>query len=290
MVSTDRTVRLAAARAFDGAPASWSIQLYETPPESADVVVYGPDVRAGDGVRFDPERPRALVEAVGRRLARVRTRVIAVTGTGGGTGVTSVSIHLAAAYARDRPACLLDLDPGGRCALRVGIDAPETLTWADLDYSGESLRRCALPVPGGFRVLLAPPAPAPCDTGALLESARTEWERVVVDVPGGGFREPALDGADVGVLMMSPTPASAARAAGLLAQQPDLRWAVVVNRLGAGGETTHVELKEILERRIVLDLSCSPRLRDREDDGRLLTSPSRWWRDMKRLARALEAS
>ena len=289
VVTSDRDVRLAAARAFDDAPAAWSVELYETPPEEADVVVFGPDVDAGGGLRFDPSDPSALIAGIEQRVASVHTRVTAVTGAGRGVGVTSVAAHLAAAMARDHATCLVDLDVGGMTALRLGIDADDHLTWRDALDGGRSLESCALPVASGFRVLLAPDSE---DAGAaawLLERARSAWERVVVDLPCGQPLSEVVEEADAGVLVVSPTISSAARAKRTLEASPRLPWAVVLNRLGPGGETITAELARLVGRPVALELACAPRLRDREDDGRLLTSPwTRWWRGIERLAGALE--
>src|SRR3989337_631755 len=97
IVSRDDGIRLRAAKAFDGAPASWSVRLFDEPPPDADVVVWGADVRAAggaDGVIFDPAESSGVVAEVAARLRR-GARIYAVVGAAGGVGATSIAFHLA---------------------------------------------------------------------------------------------------------------------------------------------------------------------------------------------------
>jgi hypothetical protein len=111
-------------------------------------------------------------------------------------------------------------------------------------------------------------------------------------VPCGSLLDVILPLVDAAVLIVSPTIPHVRRAAVLLestAQQT--RWAIVLNRLGPGGETTRIALQRLLGHPITMELPCCPALRDAEDDCRLVTSPlHRWRRAVVRLARAVAAS
>ena len=291
VVSRDERVRVAAARACDEAPATWEISLHETPPAQADVVVFGPDVERTGGVAFDPAAPERLVDDVARAALARRSKVVAVTGAGGGTGVTSVALHLARAMTSFGTTCFLDLDVRWGAADRLGLSGPELLSWIAAEPGPEGLRRASVPVAGGFRALLAPRGGAPEVPEDLVARASEAFERVVVDVPTGPLVEDAVTRAGAAVLVVSPTPPGARRAAEILAFLPEVRWAVVTNRVGPGGETTNLELRRILGCPITIALPCSPGLRDAEDDGRLVTSAwSRWRHAVDRLAALLEAA
>jgi hypothetical protein len=289
VVSRDQNVRLAAARAFDAAPASWRVELHESAPVEADVVVLGSDIATGDGIRFAPARPERVVEEVERAAAAARTRSIVVAGAGGGTGVTSVALHLAAAAGRAAPTCFVDLDLAATAADRLGFSGERIQTWGDVDASRESLRRAAIPFSGGFRILLSPGSPSDVDVRDLLRRTRAEFERIVVDVVDDARLEAALDFADAAVLLMAATVPGARRAARLLERFADAPWLVISNRMGPGGETTRAGLQRVLGRRIAVELPCSRALRDSEDEGRLVTASwSRWKRGVDRVYRVLE--
>jgi hypothetical protein len=278
-------VRLAAARAFDAAPASWVIELARETPSDSDVVLYGPDVVAHDGISFDPNDPDGAVAAV---EARARAGgLVAVTAANGGAGATTVALHLAARFARSQKTCVIDTDVGGATALRLGLDEGSCKTWRDFDGTSESLMLCALPVRWGFRVALAPDETT-TSMAELVRVARSTFERVVLDVPA---RVPMRDFAGevgTGVLVMSPTIPSARRARSVVRAYPSVRWALVSNRTGPGGETTRSELETVVERRVGLELACCPALRDAEGEGALLASRwHRWALSLERLERAL---
>jgi hypothetical protein len=283
IVGVDAAMRLAAAKAFDSAPSSWLVSLHREVPEGADVVVLTPEVD-GEGVRFDPDRPHDVIEAVAD-ATRGAGRVVVVTGVTGGIGVTSIALHLAAVWGRRARTCYFDLDACGGSRLRLGMPT-DALTWADVGDDEESLLLGAVPIAPGVRAYVASPD-ADAEPGPVLARAAPLFERVVVDAPPTGL-EIALDVADVGVLVVAPTFPSIQRAGDLLARHP-LRWAVVTNRIGPGGEATRAELETVLGRTIGLELPCAPRLRDAEDDRRLLDPAwSRWARRIERLATVLE--
>ena len=168
VVSNDPDIRLEAARAFDEAPASWSVSLHTSAPEDVDIVVLGPDA-VGDGIPFDPADPKSVVEEIESRTVAREGPVIVVTSASGGVGATSLALHLAAALAPAVRVGFIELAPGA--ALRLGFAPNEHLTWADLDESSESIARCFLPVAPGFRALLAPEDGG--DPGLALKRSRS---------------------------------------------------------------------------------------------------------------------
>jgi hypothetical protein len=284
IVSADPAVRLAAARAFDEAPASWAVSIHESQPEGADVVVLGPDA-PGDGIRFDPSKPERMIEDINRAAAPA-CRTVLVTGAGRGVGCTTLALHLALEMARKRETCFVDLDPDSLTAERLGIDEKH-LTWANVGSSDDSLRLAALPVPGGFRVLLSSPEPTP--PSGLLARVQGSFERVVVDCPWEVVSDDVLSSVDAGVLVMTATTLGAKRVARTIEDDHDLDWVVVANRLGPGGEATRAALSRAAGRRVALDLPCTPALRNAEQAGRLIATPwSRWKLSVARLAAALE--
>jgi Flp pilus assembly CpaE family ATPase len=294
VVSRDPAIRLAAAAAFDGAPAAWSIELFESPPaDGADVLVVGPDAAGRGGIGFDPAAPARVVDDVARALGRRRSLMVAVTSVSGGVGTTTIALHLAKALAATSETCMVDLGRDRALALRLGLGDGTPRTWGDLEPDDASLRRCAVPVPGAFRVLLAPEThdPSHVPLSDLVARAGAGFDRVIFDVPPGSHQHEVLARVNAAVLVVSPTVVGAHRARPLLEAHPRIAWAVVLNRLGPGGETTRSALQRLLGHPIAMELPCAPALRDVEDDGRLLTSPlSRWGRSVARLARALVAS
>jgi MinD-like ATPase involved in chromosome partitioning or flagellar assembly len=282
-VSRDPDIRMQAARAFDGAPVAWNVSLHREPTQ-ADVIVCGPDVPIEGAIAFDPNRPAATLEDVARLARETKGRVVVVTAPRGGMGVTSIALHLAQAAASSRPTCYVDLNADSATVVRLKLD-PDARLWDPLDDDAAALRRSAHPVPGGFRVLKS--ATRPEDEAAAIERVAAEWTTVVVDAPAA--RHEALEPTLVAVLVMAPTVPAAHSAREMLEAHPHIRWAVVANRLGPGGETTRRGLERILGRSIAVELPVAPSLRDAEDDGRLITNPwSRWRRGVERLARALE--
>jgi hypothetical protein len=300
ILAREPTMRMAAAKAFDGAPPQWSVDLYTDAPPECDVVLVCPDVpdvSAPGAISFDPEDPARAVAEITRLTSQRRLPAVAVLGPGGGCGVTSVALHLCRALARVGDACFVDLDERWGAAHRLGLEPSALKTWRDFDGSTDSVRSCALPTPGGFRALFSPLSAglgplddegSPPDEVALLAQARSVFGAVVADVSSPSVLERTAPHFDVAVLVLPPTRPAAARARSLLQVWPELTWVVVGNRMGPGGETTRSELQHILGRRIALELPCAPSLRDAEDEGRLLTAGlSRWIRGVDRLARAL---
>jgi MinD-like ATPase involved in chromosome partitioning or flagellar assembly len=280
LVSRDDSVRAQMAAAFDAAPASWKVTLHRE-PVSADAVVYGPDLGSVSGIVFDPAHPEAAYEHI-RAMSSTEAPVIAVTSTRGGTGATSVALHLAASAARSRRVCLIDLDITWGIEWRLGFD--EMRRW----QPGEDVKEATVPVAGGFRVV-APAVRTREALDALIELAARAFEVVIADAPAGVALDAVLARSSVGVLVVQATVPGAKRAAAFCARQKEIRWAIVANRLGGGGETTLDGLRRTSRRRIALELPCTPSLRDAEDKGRLLLRRwSRWSRRIDSLARALQ--
>jgi hypothetical protein len=299
VVSADADFRRAAAAAFDSAPASWTVTIHDSQPDAADVLVLCPDAIADPGglpsVRFRPAAASELVREVAAAASAPSAGLIPVVGAGRGVGVTSVALHLckaiADASARDQDApCFVDLDVEWGAATRLDLDASEVRTWAAMGDTAEELVLSALPVAGGFRALLAPRGGGPeIDPAEVLARAIRCWSRVVVDCPDGDAFALTAERCRGAVLVTPPTRPGAIRARALVRRWPDLRWAVITNKLGPGGETTRAEIQEVIGHKIALELPCAPSLRDAEDDGRLLRAPwSRWGRGIARLARTLQ--
>jgi hypothetical protein len=284
IVSNDPDARLAAARAFDRAPASWSVSLHHERPDSADVVVLGPDV-SGEGIRFDPDKAGGLIDEITRATAR-SGRLVVVTGVGRGVGTTTVALHLAAEFANDRDACFVDLDTTFGAADRLGLPE-EHPTWRDIDDSVESLISASLPVAGGFRALLAARGDDPPED-LLLRSAEA-FDRIVVDCPPDDPLDDTLSRAACAVVVIPASGLGIRRLDQVLPHFEGLPVALVVNRTGPGSDVTRSNFTRLAGHRCALELPCCGRLREAEDEGRLFTSPfSRWKWSMARLARVLE--
>lgn len=281
-VSSDESIRLKLARAFDPAPASWTVTLHHTAPPDADLVVCGPERPDVGQVRFDPDRPELLVPEIADRLASTAARCIFVVGAVGGCGASTIALHLAAASG----GCLIDASGHGvrrRLALATARSWSEGLVDDDLELS-------ALPVAPGFRVLLAPATPQPDEVGVVLQRAAAYFDHVLVDAAAPSVASLASRGG-LGVLVLTPTRPAAESAREILESNDSLRWAIVTNRVGPGGALRSRALEDLLGRRIAIDLPCSAGLRDTEDEGRLLTSPmSPWLWQVKKLWRALETA
>lgn len=285
IVAREPELRLLAARAFDAAPPDWTVRLFEQAPPDVDATVVCGDVDA-QGIRFDPAQPEQVLAEVARALSRPAPgRSVLVVGACGGAGTTTVALHLSSALSKQCSTCYLELDRNRGGRHRLGLQA-EVPTWADAGETEESVLRAALPVEGSFRVLLRPELETEPDEQGLIARCENVFSRVVVDVGVGLPPEPLSNA--LAILVMTPSIVSAHRAQELLAREPDTPWAIVTNRLGPGSETTRHMLESALGRRITLELPCTPSLRDREDEGRLLDRTwSRWCSRIDRLAGAV---
>ena len=282
IVGRDPELRLHAARAFDRAPIDWAVRLFETVPSDADAVVVCPDMDAV-GIEFDPENPQRVLDDVAKKLSvRFAGLVVNVAGVGGGVGTTTIALHLSAALARRGPTCYVELDPNRAARFRLDL-GQEVPTWDAADPSEDGLMRAAIPVEGGFRVLLAPDEIREPDVGSLLNRCTTSFRHVVVDLGSDRHSQVTIDSPSL--LVMPPSVVAAQRVRESADGRPERRWAIVTNRVGPGSEATRKRLEQICGRSIDVELPCSPALRDREDEGRLLRSAwSPWCRRIDRLA------
>ncbi|CAN5762889.1 hypothetical protein BH18ACT15_BH18ACT15_12760 [soil metagenome] len=292
VVSRDEHVRLEAARAFDSAPPEWLVGLYKDPPKDDDVVVFGSDVPSATGIVFDPEQPGGVLEAV-RRAAQTNHgggHILVVTSCNRGAGVTTLGLHMARSLAARRKVCYVDLDTEWSAAPRLGLDRNALITWGEVDDGPEAVWRCALPVEHGFRILVAPLGHGAEEGVAIVARAAARFEVLVVDAPWSPAVSELMDLASAAVLVLPPTRPAALRARTLLlGEAGEKSWAVVTNRLGRGSELRQKEIERLIERPIALALPHAPRLRDAEDEGRLLSPTlSRWGRRVDRLAGAVE--
>lgn len=266
LVCPDDRLRMAAAAAFDRAPAEWDVRLHRTPPDDAAVVV-SVGCLVEDAVRFDPASPDLVVDEVARRLATKYSTTVVVVAASGGCGASSVALHLAAEASRRT--CLIGRGEHD-LAHRLGIEP-------------EAARGGPVPVPGDFRLIEVDDS----DVAETVDELTGSFQAVILDGARRALASIAPRGPDC-VLVLAPTVPSARSAAELLGRFPDLRWAIVTNRLGPGGETSSAQLQRILGRRICLELPCSRGLRDAEGECRLVSVWSPWRHRVARLARALE--
>ena len=278
IVSRDPAVRAAAAEAFTGAPADWSVRLCEDAPPDADVVLRGTDAAMESGPVFDPANPQHALRAV--EAAAATGRVYLVASAAGGAGGTSVALHLAAAL-RGRT-CYAEL---ADASARLGLP-DDARTWLPRDGD---LELSALPVAGGLRVLRAP-SPCPDPSAFPLDAACRSFDRLVLDAGTRTGVDAVLPRVAAAVLVTTPTRPAALAARGIVESHSGTRWAIVVNRLGPGGQIMLAGLERLLGHRVAVELPCCPALRDAEDEARLLSgSGRRWMRGIRRLAAALEA-
>jgi MinD-like ATPase involved in chromosome partitioning or flagellar assembly len=289
IVSRDDSIRASAARAFDAAPPDWVVSLHTTPPGEVDVVV-GPDVPEGGGIAFDPAAPERVIAEIRERLAPPRG-VVAVTAASRGVGVTSVALHLAAAMASSWSTCVIDLDRSwGGVAGRLGL-SEGSRTWADLDGNPMTTRLSSIPVPGNFRVLVAPSSVAPAPPmPEVVGHAAAGFERVIVDLPPGELELPSIEAPCDALVVVVAASSQGVDRAGCFARSLSgfTRVAFVINRLGRGSDVTTSALREELGHPVAIELPHSPSLRDAEDEHRLLTRPwSRWNRRIEALAKSL---
>lgn len=274
IVCPDQELQMAAARAFDAAPGDWELGLHPEPIEEADVLVaVGCEVPGA--VPMDLSRPGDALAEIARRSSR--RRLIAVVGASGGCGATSVLLHLAAARARRERTAAVELGRGPEALARLGVDAD--------GLPPDRPDPFVLPVPGGFRLVSS--RTGAIDAEAAIEMAFEGAACVLVGLPHedlAGWQPPLFRA----LIVMTPSRPSARKAAALMGERPDLPWVPVTNRVGPGSEMTRVDIERILDRRVALELPCSPGLRDAEDDLKLLTSPLSPWRmRIQRLSEAL---
>lgn len=274
LVARDPEIRLALVKAFDAAPPTWLLTLHHERPADAEVVVCGPDVELPGAIAFDPAASEDILARVAESAAP-SGRAIAVTSASGGTGVTSIAIHIAAELAaRRRTTCIVDVDGRWGVRHRLGLD--------DVPDGPPA----AVPVTGGFRLLDLRSAEDRC--AALVAATLDGFERVVLDVTSDALAQ-VRDLAAAAVLVVSPSPEGASRAAAVLATEPSFDWFVVTNRPGRGGETLRGRIEKTIGRPVDIEFPCCPALRDSEDRHGLLAHRwGRWARGVIRLVDLIE--
>ena len=284
LVSKDPAVRLAAVMALEEA-SGYSLSLHEEPPAGAHLVMWGSDMPQQGRLVFDPADPGACLAALDAATGPAGSaRVIAVRSASGGAGCTTIALHLAARLSQQQRACVIELDPRGGMTARLGLD-PERKTWADSGADAEDLMLAALPVTGGFRVLVAPGdgTGMPPD---LIRRAGGSFDVLILD--GGRLPIPCTCWAHL--LVVPPTKPGCVLARGVL-EDTSVRWGTIINRTGSGGSLTRSGAEKLLGRRALAELPCTPSLRDAEDDYRLLEGPwTRWSRRVGTVAGAVTKS
>jgi hypothetical protein len=266
VVCADDRVRMLIARAFDAAPLEWEITMCETPPPSADVVVTADEAIPG-AVYFDPDHPERLLKDVEDNRRQSSMQVVSVFGATGGCGTSTIALHLAARAKAST--CVLVADRVS-AALRLGLEPNE-------------IGREPVPVPGGFRI-------ACCDdadlTTAVLE-AQGRFEAILIDA-GRAWSDSVVEQSARSVFVLPPSVPGGRSALRWVERFPHQPTAFVVNRLGPGGEVRRSDLERVIGRRVATELPCVRRLRDAEDDGRLLAGWSPWTLRVGALAGALD--
>jgi hypothetical protein len=265
VVCADDHLRMPVARAFDAAPLEWEITICDRPPETADVVVSA-GAQIPGAVPFDPDHPERLLKDIEERGRRCSRRVISIFGATGGCGATTIALHLAARVKGS--VCLLVADEIS-AALRLGLEPDEI---------GDE----PIPVPGDFRVARLCRA----DPLGSLGGASGGFEVLLVDA-GRAWSETVVEGSALSVVVLPPSVPGGRSALRWVTHFPHQPSALVVNRLGPGGEMRSKDLERLIGRRVAIELPCVRRLRDVEDDGRLLEGWSLWNLRLAALARAL---
>jgi hypothetical protein len=271
--AVDPSRRLALVRAFETAPPGWDVFLWDG-TASFDIRVADAPLSDAD-IAFDIDDPGSAVSEVARALATTSRRVVVVTGARRGVGVSTLALHLAAAYSSSGATSFVDLDRDSSIRARLGFP-DDARDW------GQS---AGLPYACGFRIFLAP-SDGEGDASTVLRAASSHADRVVVDAPTGSWQQSALDVCTSAVLVVPPSHQGIAHARAVLERDPNLRWFCIVNRTGAGGELTARHVARELGQPVAAELPCSPFLRDREDDCRLLNE--RWSRYFRRTLRLAE--
>ena len=283
MVSDRQDVLLAAAAAFDDAPADWAMFLGAEAPEGTDLVVAEAGSAIPGAICFDPSRPDALLPQIQARIKK--PDVIAVTSACGGSGVTSVALHLALALAQTSHGVFV-VESNRDCGVveRAAIDRGSVPTWEGVTSADEVSSRI-ITVPGGLRLLAAPEDDDGCKT--VIEAC-AHLGPTVIDATTTLLS--GLHAATRVVALLPPTVPGAVRTRRLIESHPSLTWAPVVNRLGRGGETTRLQLASLLGCSPTIELPCTPALRDAEDLGHLLSGQrTRFARRVRVLTAALTA-
>jgi pilus assembly protein CpaE len=215
--------------------------------------------------------------------------VVATRGVQGGAGTTTLATHLAGAWARWGPAPVLLVDLAGGLAFRLDLVAG-AWTWSALASAAAGIDGVSLadtlaePWPG-LAVLPLPsladgepePAPEPWIVQSVLETARSVYRVVVVDLPpaGGPCVDAALGQADVLLAVSRPESGGVrgvltALQAWAAAHDPDAAGAVLTG-VRARAPVAVRELRSALGERLWALIPAAPaELAAAAEDGVLL--------------------
>jgi secretion/DNA translocation related CpaE-like protein len=254
------------------------------------------------------ELPRdrgALVARLGRPPVGADALVLGVVGGRGGAGASVLSARLASAFADAGDLVLaLDADPDGPgLDVVLAMEQVPGARWSQLGSLGEALPaaalREALPTAASLAVLAhdasaASPGPPPSAGEMLrvLDSARSAYDVVVVDLPRA--REDVLAAivprcAELLVAVTSDV-CGAAAAARILRRLPPGSSPRLVVREVPGSDLEPDELVAWLGAPIAAQLPHDPRLVLAIDQGRPPSPRSRWSRTVRDLARGVEGT
>jgi MinD-like ATPase involved in chromosome partitioning or flagellar assembly len=193
--------------------------------------------------------PRALVQAI--RFARPpsvdrsdvldRGRVVAVVGARGAPGITEVAIAYAASRSRDVSTVLLDLDvEAPAIAIRLGLPPrPDLTDAADAVRSDGGIPDRCVHHHGSLAVVSGShrtdePRLKDGAIEAVVRSARSRWDEVVLDVGAATTGMPHVQNADEVILVIDASPVGIVRGADLVARWIGPAPALVVNRSRQG--------------------------------------------------------
>jgi len=270
-------------------------------------------IRAGaSGYFLWPKEREELLGAAAAAVRRAsetarRGMVVAVHGGRGGAGVTFVSTHLAAAFARRGSAVLLDADPvfgdvAPALGAPAGDDAEPVHTFADAASLGEDLGpeqfKGALWRHTSEVDVLLPPSPeeaarlGPADIRLVTDAAAGIADAVVVHLPRA-LAPMTLSGAETAdrlleVLTLDVVSFRATSRA-MEAFSPlhlEGRVAFVVNRV-ARSEITPGDVRRVFGEPALAVLPLDRAVRSSQERGRLLPARGRMARKFDRLAAAL---
>ncbi len=194
------------------------------------------------------ELPRSeswVVEALTDLVDPVRARglTLGVTGGSGGAGATTLACALGQVAARDGPALVIDVDPGGPGLDRVlGLEDADGIRWEALHETTGRLSaralRDAVPTRSGLGVLTWGPgrccAPQPFAAREALSAAQRGYDTVVLDLPRStdGLVDELVSRCDQLVVVSRATVLGLSSTSRLLARLPGALPQLVVR--GAG--------------------------------------------------------
>jgi secretion/DNA translocation related CpaE-like protein len=248
-----------------------------------------------------PRDRGALVAALARPPAGPQALLVGVVGGRGGAGASVLAARLASAFAAEGHDVLaLDADPDGAgLDVVLAMEQVPGARWSRLTAIGEALPaqalRDALPTSGSLAVLAhdaaSAPASAPGSLLRVLESARSAYDVVVVDLPRG--RDDVLSAVvpacrELLVVVTGDVCGAAAAVRLLRRLGPETAPRLVV-RETPGSELGTDELVGWFALPVAAELPHDSRLAAAIDHGTAPSPRSRWARAVRDLARGLAA-